>query len=283
MEHYKYKPWRFYFYVFAFTWLFWIIAALVGRSEDQSNLALGFMLLGLLVPALTAPIMVFTSGNMLLKADFKRKLTGFYRLNIKNLFSAFAVFAGVVVISIGISLLFGGSPKQFGLTEGSSFSIYGASALITILLASIIEEVGWRGYGEDAVGYYHSWFWESIIFGTVWSLWHLPLFFIPGSYHHGLVALGPIHVANFLISVVPFGFIVTWVYLGNNRSMLASILFHIFVNFLQENIAMTPETKCIQSLVIFAVAILIVALNRNMFFDRSHIGRLLENDGRLRS
>lgn len=41
---------------------------------------------------------------------------------------------------------------------------------LNILLASVIEETAWRGYGEDAVGSYFSWFTESIIFGSVWAL-----------------------------------------------------------------------------------------------------------------
>ena len=86
------------------------------------------------------------------------------------------LFALVVAASIGTSVLFGGSADQFSFTENFSFSIGGSSALLTILLASIIEELGWRGYGEDAVGAYHSWFKESVIFGFIWASWHIPLF-----------------------------------------------------------------------------------------------------------
>ena len=41
-----------------------------------------------------------------------------------------------------------------------------------ITLASIIEEVGWKGYCEDSIGNYMNWFWESLIFGVLWSFWH---------------------------------------------------------------------------------------------------------------
>lgn len=50
--------------------------------------------------------------------------------------------------------------------------------------------------------------------------------------------------------------------------MLACIIFHLFVNTMQEKIAMTPRTKCVETLV--------VAANREMFFEKEHIGRLLE-------
>ena len=57
------------------------------------------------------------------------------------------IFAVIVTASIGTSVLFGGSINQFSFTEDFSFSISGTSAFLTILLASCIEELGWRGYG----------------------------------------------------------------------------------------------------------------------------------------
>lgn len=148
--------------------------------------------------------------------------------------------------------------------------------LIAPAVTAVIEEVGWRGYGEDSVAAYFSWFTESIIFGFVWALWHLPLFWIEGTYHCGLRELGLGYVLNFLISVSPLGFLTTWVYVKNNRSMLACIIFHLFVNTMQEKIAMTPRTKCVETLVVTVAAVLVVAANKEMFFEKEHIGRLLE-------
>lgn len=79
-----------------------------------------------------------------------------------------------------------------------------------------------------------------------------------------------------LLSVSPLGFLTTWVYVKNNRSMLACIIFHLFVNTMQEKIAMTPQTKCVETLVVTVAAVLVVAANREMFFEKEHIGRLLE-------
>ena len=112
----------------------------------------------------------------------------------------------------------------------------------------------------------------------IWSLWHLPLFFISGTYHAGLAQLGMKYVPNFLFSVIPLGFLTTWVYVKNKRSMLACIVFHLFVNFFQEKIAMTPQTKCVETVVITLVAVLIVLFNKSMFFETRHVGNLLEEE-----
>ena len=275
MKPYQYRPIRFYVTCFLVTWAFWIAAAIISRLGNDNGISVMLMLFGLLAPAVTAVITVLTSGSTALKQDLKRKLVGFYRIKPLSIFMAVIGFMAIVALSILLSTLFGQSLKQFSFTEDFSFSIGGTSALLTILLAATIEEVGWRGYGEDSVASYFSWFTESIIFGFVWALWHLPLFWIDGTYHAGLRELGPIYVLNFLISVVPMGFLTTWVYVKNNRSMLACIMFHLFVNTMQEKIAMTPQTKCVETIVVTLAAVLAVATNREMFFEKEHIGNLL--------
>lgn len=273
MENYIYKPTKFYIITFALTWAFWIAGLAIG-----GDIALLFMLLGLLMPGTIAVTTVLRSGNKALKQDLKRKLVGFYRLKPLNIIKAIVVFGIIVACSILLSLPFGGSLSQFAFTDGFSFSINGMSALLTILLASVIEEIGWRGYGEDSVAQYHSWFAESIIFGAVWACWHLPLFWIGGTYHCGLREMGAIYMINFLVSVIPLGFITTWVYVRNNRSMLACIIFHLFVNTMQEKIAMTPETKCLETIVVTIAAVIIVITNKDLFFEKEHIGRILESN-----
>lgn len=72
--------------------------------------------------------------------------------------------------------------------------------------------------------------------------------------------MGIMYVINFLLSVIPLDFLQTWVYVKNNRSMLATIIFHLFINIMQEKINMTPETKCIQTIFVVIAAIIIVVI-----------------------
>ena len=274
MEKYTYRPVKFYVTVFICTWIWWLFAILF---NEGTSLYLG-MFLGLISPAVIAVVTVLTSKNKALISDFKKKIVGFYRIRPKYIIAAVLIFAAIVAASIGTSVLFGGSLEQFSFTEDFSFSIGGSSALLTILLASSIEELGWRGYGEDAVGAYHNWFKESIIFGCIWSAWHIPLFWIAGSYQNSLKEMGLIYVLNFLISVIPLDFLQTWVYVKNNRSMLATVIFHLFINIMQEKINMSPETKCIETIFVIVAAVIIVLTNKEMFFETKHIDNLLEED-----
>ena len=269
---YKYKPKQFYLAVFAATWFFWGFAILF--NEGITNF-LG-LFLGLISPSTLAIIFVFTSKSDALKKDFKRKIFNFWKLKPLYILGGYLIIAAVIACSILLSLLFGESIEQFSFTKDFSFNGPGIfSAFFTILLASVLEEVGWRGYGEDSIAQYHSWFKESIIFGFVWALWHLPLFWIPGTYHFEIREMSVVYMMNFFLSVVPMGFVTTWVYVKNGRSMLASILFHLFVNFFQEKIALTQNTKCIETCVLAIAAAIIVLTNRDMFFEKRHVGNIL--------
>ena len=276
MKKYKYRPVLFFVLAYLFTWMFWIPAVFV-----PENIGIILMLIGLIAPAVISTIFVLASDSEALKQDLKNKVFGFYKVKWQNVILAIIVFAMIIVASILLSLLFGQSIEQFAFTEDFSFTGVGiAGAFITILVASIIEEVGWKGYCEDSIGDYMNWFWESMIFGVLWSLWHLPLLFIPGTYQAGLM-VNPLYVVNFFISGVPMGFIITWVYLVSDRSILACMVFHLFVNFMQEKIAMTPETKCVETIVVTVATGIIVLANKEMFFETDHIGKLPEYQQKL--
>ena len=270
-EKYRYRPVLFFALTYLFTWVFWIPAAFV--PEESAVL---LMAAGLTAPAAVSTLFVMLSGSEALKQDLKKKLIGFYRVKWANVFLAAGVFALIVAASILLSLLFGQKLSQFSFTDDFSFTGVGiGSALATILLASVIEEVGWKGYCEDSIGNYMNWFWESMVFGALWSFWHFPLIFIKGTYQAGLM-VNPLFVINFFVSGIPLGFIITWVYLASDRSILACMIFHLFVNFMQEKIAMTPETKCVETIVVTAAAAVIVFANKDMFFETRHVGRLLD-------
>ena len=268
---YRYRPVLFFTLTYLFTWIFWIPAAFV--PEDTGAV---LMLAGLIAPAVVSTLFVMLSGSEALKKDLKVKLVGLWKVKWSNVFLAVGVFALIVSGSILLSPAFGQKLSQFAFTEDFSFTGVGiGSALFTILFASVIEEVGWKGYCEDSIGNYMNWFWESLIFGAIWSFWHFPLLFIRGTYQAGLT-VNPLYVINFFVSGIPLGYIITWVYLASDRSILACMIFHLFVNFLQEKIAMTPETKCVETLVVTAAAAVIVIRNKDMFFETRHVGRLLE-------
>ncbi len=270
-KRYRYRPVLYFAMAYIFTWIFWIPAVFL-----PENISMILMLFGLISPAVVSTVFILCSGSDALKKDLKDKIFGFYKVRWLNVIRSVAVFALIVVFSILLSLAFGQSLDQFAFSADFNFTGVGvASALVTIIIASVLEEIGWKGYCEDSIGNYMNWFYESLIFGAIWSFWHFPLLFIKGTYQAGLME-NPLFVVNFFVSAIPMGFIITWVYLASDRSILACIIFHLFVNFMQEKIAMTPETKCVETIVVFIATAIIVIVKKEMFFETRHVGHILE-------
>ncbi len=138
---YRYRPVLFFALAYLFTWIFWIPAIFV-----PGDLGAPLMFIGLLAPAVVSTVFVLVSGSDLLKKDLKIKLIGLYKVKWINVLLAILQFAGIIVCSILLSLLFGQSLDQFSFTEDFSFTGVGvAGAFLTVTAASIIEEVGWKG------------------------------------------------------------------------------------------------------------------------------------------
>ena len=276
MNTYRYRPVAYFATTYLFTWALWFAAAAMGPNALTEGPAGLLMVIGLTVPGFVGLTLVLTSKSKSLKDTYRKTIFSFSAINWKVLGLACLLYLACVAASIVFSCAFGQSLDQFSWAEGFSFADGGALALATLVLAAILEEWGWRGYGEDSIADRCSWFSASIVFGVVWSLWHLPLFFIGGTYQNTLTMMGPLYVANFFVSGLPLTFILTWVYVKSDRSMASVVLLHFFVNFCQEKIALTPETKCLETLVVLVLAVCVVLANRDLFFSRDHIGKLAQ-------
>ena len=140
------------------------------------------------------------------------------------------------------------------------------SAIFATLIP-FIEELGWRGYVLDRLQATRTALRATLILGVVWSLWHLPLFFVEGTYQAGL-GVGTLEFWLFMIGIVPLSVAFTWVYNNTRRSILAIILFHGMVNFTGELIAITERADTILILLWVIVAIGITALWGSNTFTR---------------
>jgi D-alanyl-D-alanine carboxypeptidase len=138
---------------------------------------------------------------------------------------------------------------------------------IPLLLAPILEELGWRGYGVDSLRSHFNLFTTSLIFGFLWGLWHLPLFFIKGYYHNQLYELGTVYVVNFFVSVMVVAFLMNWIYYQTDRSIPALILFHSVLNLSSILLRTDPFTKCITTILLSVTLIIVISLNSSFFFD----------------
>jgi membrane protease YdiL (CAAX protease family) len=92
-----------------------------------------------------------------------------------------------------------------------------------LLIGGGQEELGWRGYALPKLQETHGALTSSLIVGVVWSVWHLPMLFIPGS------SLDGVPFPIYLVLLTAQAIVYTWLYNGTG-SVFACILYHTWSN-----------------------------------------------------
>lgn len=246
--------WFYFVVTLAWTWLFWGAAILLKVSLESP---LGFVLLlaGVIGPMVTGIGFTYLTRDKEGRRDYWRRIISFRRIPVRWYLVIFLLAPAVNLVAVLLDVLAGGSGASWG-EAALNFVSEPSSILLSIMFASLIpfiEEVGWRGYVQDRLQEKWSPLTSSLILGVVWSLWHLPLFFVPGSYQAGL-GVGTPAFWLFFTSIVPLTFCFTWIYNNTNRSTLAAILFHAMLNFSGELIALSERADTYFSLLWFVVA-----------------------------
>jgi hypothetical protein len=267
-QSFQYRPLRYLALTFLATFTLWFAGAYVSFQEGREGLYLLFMLSGLMAPFFTALLMMFTSSHAGVKRDFFNRLLNPRLIRLSMLPVMLLLMPLVVMVSIVLSLPFGGSLAQFQLSEGFSFSYGAVPSLLLLMLAAIFEELGWRGYAFDSLEQRYSYLTAAILFGVVWSLWHAPLIFVHNSYQYEIMHQNVWYGINFFVGTVILGIIVSWICSKNHKSIFAAIAFHFIINISQEALAITQTTKCIETVVLAAVAVGLIVLDRELFFSK---------------
>ncbi len=259
------RPARFFLIAFIITWSFWLIDAYLSWHGGAEGLQGILMFLGLSGPVVAALVMFSRAKSPELWIDYQDRLVNLRRIDLRMVPAILFLTPVLICIAIGISLLFGGSPDQFSILPGAAFLTL--PGLIGLFLAPALEEAGWRGYGVDSLRCRSTLFLTSISFGILWACWHIPLFFMKGSYHNTLLSSG-LFTANFFVSVIAMAFILNWVFYRNNRSVLACFLFHLSANVSLSFIPAEQVTRCIVTVLLLICAAATVLIDRELCFAR---------------
>jgi membrane protease YdiL (CAAX protease family) len=93
------------------------------------------------------------------------------------------------------------------------------------------EEAGWRGFALKRMLRNSTPMKSAVLLGIVWSLWHLPLFFISGTTQNALSIYGLFPaLLGYLLYTVMISVLITLLYVMSNGSVLGSILLHTMGN-----------------------------------------------------
>lgn len=166
--------------------------------------------------------------------------------------------AMVMLLAMVGHILLGGTAPDY-VPFGARWLIVVVNFVLVFLIGGPLgEEFGWRGVVLLALEARFSPPWESLILGIIWTVWHLPLFFIAASAQHSL----PFWL--FALLTMPLCILITWVYHGSGDSLLLVMLFHAAVNTWSGALKISPEAAgstrpiALVMLLTWVVALLVV-------------------------
>jgi membrane protease YdiL (CAAX protease family) len=126
---------------------------------------------------------------------------------------------GIALISIAARLAAGAPIALQPL--GQWPAVAGAAALALFVDPGPLgEELGWRGFALPRLQERWNGLTSALVLGTVWAVWHLPAFLIPGLPQHEMSFWA------FLVSVASASVLMTFVVNKANGSVLPAILMH---------------------------------------------------------
>lgn len=223
---------------FLITWLVWIplIGPLQGlMTFDVPIWAIVLLIAGATGPSLAAILVSRWFGGEASVIDLFRDFTK-WRVGAWPLIVVVIPIA-LFVLTILLNVLFGGDVPRLDFSRG--FSLVGTLLLayvvrfaIALPTGPLAEEMGWRGFALPHLQAKHSALTSSIIIGVAWSLWHLPMFWVPGVALAGgeTILTAPMQIAWYTLGTIGKSIIFTWAYNNTKGSLFVDVLFHASIN-----------------------------------------------------
>jgi membrane protease YdiL (CAAX protease family) len=124
------------------------------------------------------------------------------------------------------------------------------------------EEFGWRGYALDRLQGRFNAIISSIVLGIIWWAWHIPGL----GFQSSTLGTQAINVWIFLVTILEFAVLLTWIYNNTKGSILAVILFHATFNMAAyatipiANQIPTNSTPNYYSLIVILIVVIAVTI-----------------------
>lgn len=253
------KPWNYLLLTLGLTWLFWIPAALTGIPEpDLAPTILHY--LGGSMPFIVTMVILFRQEDRLYRREYWQRLFQLIRIPWPWLLLTILSAPLIFLLAGGLDAVLGGSGLAIEYDFSGGHLALLSFAVFMLLFGPLPEEMGWRGYALDWLQKQHNPLVSSLILGTIWGIWHLPLFFIEGSYQYAL--RGTPSIWFFFLGFLPQTILMTWLFNNTRRSTLSAVLLHWMVNLTGEFFELSLRAELFSVLLWFAAALMIVLIWR---------------------
>jgi membrane protease YdiL (CAAX protease family) len=236
---------RFFALTYLLSWLIWVPLAFshfgVGPLRIPEGLSSGIRLLGVLMPAAAAISLTAAGGGRLAVRQLLARLL-VWRVQPGWWLAAVGVFPALLLAAALLNRWLGGSPIPDAEPGGFvALLLY----IVMLAIASLGEEIGWRGAALPALQRKHSPLRSSAILGFFWATWHLPFWLLLDSFDQ----FGPGYIGLNYLGILPMTAFITWFFNGSRSSLLLPVAFHLSFNIL--NVALLPVTLSVGAYALF--------------------------------
>ncbi|MCR3956652.1 MAG: CPBP family intramembrane metalloprotease [Gudongella sp.] len=218
----------FFLVTFAFTWILWILALLSANLGMNLWLSQGsYITLGIFVPSTAGIVCTYIFGGKAEAYGLIRSMTNIH-MNIKWLLQVFLVLPGVSAVATLVYVILGNALPE---VEFPPWFIPIVFVYILVLMGPLGEEAGWRGFALKRLLMYQTPIKASVILGMIWSIWHLPLFFIVGTTQNLLTEFGLIPVLfGYSVYTIMISILITVYYIKTDYNLFGAIILHTMGN-----------------------------------------------------
>jgi uncharacterized protein len=234
---------------FGWTWGLWAISSFIQSQAPALGKAL-FLAAGF-GPSFAAIIVLLMFGGVLGLRDWLRRCLAW---RFRPGWYAVAFFAAPVamVVALGIHGALGGNLPAIQ-TGGPLGHVIATFGLVLIIGGPLGEEFGWRGYALPTLTARFGWRRSSLIVGALWGLWHVPLFYIPGT------GQSQMPIALFLASSFALSIVFARLSINTAFSVVPALLLHWSINAWSLVIPMIPNGSSVRPYVLVMGILFVVA------------------------
>jgi membrane protease YdiL (CAAX protease family) len=243
---------------FLWTWAFYAPIAVGGHNPYEMPWTI-LLIFGGMGPSVVGVLMVLFMKDKEARRDYWRRCFSFRRIGLKWWLVIFLTFPLIYGLSLLLSATQGGSLPGMTLLKDliAHPAVIPLAVFIRFMSGPWSEEFGWRGYALDRILQPLGTVPGSIVLGVGWGVWHLPLFFMPATWH-GQVGFAFTGFWTFILLSVALSLFMTWVYLNTCRSILSGMMIHFASNFTAQ--LFEPASAQLEVLrVILLLAVAVVA------------------------
>lgn len=234
-------------FTFIFSWIMWGIlgiSAYYNVTQFGQPLYLTFFILGGSGPFIVA-FFVNLRGK---KEEYKEFLGQLAKVKVNPLWYLYVLIMPLLYFSIPWIINILSNEITMKLFKNQIYMVFAALPLSIVFGGS--EELGWRGVLLPELLNKFSKINSTLILGTIWGIWHLPLFFIKGApQENGSFIF-------FFIGAISLSFFLTTIY-TKTKSIFLCILFHAFVNSYPYVINIQTLNNYRETLIMLAFSILV--------------------------